>query len=150
MAKSGDSFGKKEKEKQRAKHKQDKAEKMQERKSNAKKKSLDDMMAYIDENGNIVDTPPDPSRRRTVNAEDIEINVAKQRPEEDEDPVRTGTVAFFNEDKGFGFINDSRTKERIFLHIRQLSAPVQEGDQVQFEIEQGPKGLAAVNVKPVR
>ena len=61
MGKSGETFNKKEKEKKRAKQKKDKAEKMEERKANVKKcKSLDEMMAYIDENGNISSTPPRP------------------------------------------------------------------------------------------
>ena len=61
MAKSKETFNKKEKEKKRLKKKQEKMEKMQERKANAEKgKSLDEMMAYIDENGNLSSTPPDP------------------------------------------------------------------------------------------
>jgi hypothetical protein len=67
MAKSGETFGKKEKEKKRAKVKQEKMEKMEERKANVKKgKSLDEMMAYIDENGNISSTPPDPKKNENV------------------------------------------------------------------------------------
>src|SRR4051812_39479022 len=61
MGKSGETFGKKEKEKKRLKDRQEKQEKMEHRKANAKKgKSLDEMMAYMDENGNLSSTPPDP------------------------------------------------------------------------------------------
>ena len=66
MAKSQETFGKKEKEKKRKKQQQEKREKMEERKANAKKgKSLDEMMAYVDdENGARIATPPDPGRRK--------------------------------------------------------------------------------------
>ena len=59
MAKSKETFNKREKEKKRAKAKQEKAEKMRERRANATKgKSLDDMLAYLDENGNLSEQPP--------------------------------------------------------------------------------------------
>lgn len=63
MAKSSETFSKKEKEKKRLKKQRDKVEKMKERKINAQKgKTLEDMMAYIDENGNISSTPPEPQK----------------------------------------------------------------------------------------
>lgn len=148
MGKSGETFNKKEKEKKRAKQKKDKAEKMEERKATAKKgKSLDEMMAYIDENGNISSTPPDPNKRKVFKQEDMQIGVPKHVPGEDEDPVRTGVVSFFNDDKGFGFINDLQTQERVFVHANNLSEPIKEGNRVNFEVEMGPKGPSAVNVK---
>jgi hypothetical protein len=59
MAKSKETFGKKQKEKQRLKKRQDKQQKMEERKANSKKgKSLNEMLAYVDENGNLSSTPP--------------------------------------------------------------------------------------------
>ncbi len=76
MAKSQETFGKKEKQKKRAKQRQDKAEKMEDRKANAKKgKSLEEMMAYIDENGNISSIPPDPRKKKIFNQEDMQIGV---------------------------------------------------------------------------
>ena len=148
MGRSSETFSKKEKEKQRAKQRQEKAEKKEERKANAKKvKSLDEMMAYIDENGNISDTPPDPSKRRVVNQEDIQIGVPKHQHNEEDDAPRLGTVSFFNDAKGFGFINDSQTGERVFIHINQLTEQIREGDKVIFEVEMGPKGPSALNVK---
>ena len=148
MGKSKETFNKKEKEKKRAKQKKDKAEKMEERKANAKKgKSLDDMMAYIDENGNISSTPPDPNKRKVFKQEDMQIGVPKHIPGEDENSVRTGVVAFFNDEKGFGFINDLQTQERVFVHANNLSEPLKEGNRVNFEVEMGPKGPSAVNVK---
>lgn len=147
MAKSQETFGKKEKEKKRLKQRQEKQEKMQDRKANAKEgKSLDDMMAYIDENGNISATPPDPRKKKTFKSEDMQISVPKYEASEEE-TIRTGVVAFFNEEKGFGFINDAKTGERIFVHVNQLTERISENDKVNFEIETGARGLSAANVK---
>jgi len=146
MAKSKQTFNKREKEKQREKERRDKKEKMEERKANqVKGKSLDDMMAYIDEDGNITSTPPDPHKKRTFNAEDIEIGV-RRHVEEEGDSLRQGRVDFFNESKGFGFIID-QYGERIFFHINQLTEPVNENDKVTFEVERGPRGWNATGVK---
>lgn len=148
MAKSKETFGKKEKEKKRLKDRQDKAEKMEKRNANAKKgKSLDEMMAYIDENGNISSTPPDPRKKKVFNQEDMQIRVPRQDEIEQEDVTRMGVVSFFNDEKGFGFINDLKSGERIFVHVRQLTEEVRENDKVTFEIEMGPKGPSATNVK---
>ena len=62
MARSKETWNKREKEKKKIKQRLDKQEKMQERKSNATKKTLDDMLAYIDEDGNITSTPPEPGK----------------------------------------------------------------------------------------
>jgi CspA family cold shock protein len=61
--------------------------------------------------------------------------------------MSTGTVKFFNEAKGFGFIVDNETKEEIFVHISGLVDNINEGDIVTFETEKGKKGMNAVNVK---
>ena len=141
-----DSSAKKEKEKKRAKQKQDKAEKMLERKANSSKgKSLEDMMAYIDENGNLSSTPPDPKKMVEVSADSISLGPS--RPSEPEDTVRKGIVTFFNETKGYGFITDNKSKASVFVHVNQLSEKVKEGNLVTFEVERGAKGLTAVNVK---
>jgi len=145
MAKSKETFGKKEKEKQRLKHRQDKQQKMEERKANAKKgKSLDEMMAYIDENGNISSMPPDPKKKKVFKQEDMNTGVPVH---EEEDPLRNGTVTFFNDAKGYGFIKDAKTQESVFVHANQLSELIKENDKVNFMVERGPKGLNAVNVK---
>ena len=148
MGKSQETFGKKEREKKRQKNKQDKKEKMEERKANASKgKSLDDMMAYIDENGNISSTPPDPKKMKQFKQEDMQISVPKQQPIDPADLIRSGVVTFFNNDKGYGFIKDVQSGESVFIHANQLSSPIKENDKVTFEIESGPRGLSAVNVK---
>ena len=147
MARSTETFNKKEREKKRQKKSQDKKEKAEERKANASKgKSLEDMMAYIDEYGNITSTPPDPSRKLKINTEDIQIAVPKQENIV-EDIVRTGIVAFFNEAKGYGFIKDTQTQESIFVHVNSLSEPIKENNKVTFEVEPGQKGPTAVRVK---
>ena len=144
MARSKETFNKREKEKQRQKQKQEKREKMEERKANASKsKSLDDMLAYIDENGNISSTPPDPSKRKIFKSEDIEIGVPK--PVEEEETVNEGRIDYFNDAKGFGFIIQ-RNGERIFFHVNQLKEEVREGDIVSYGVERGPKGWNAVEV----
>ncbi len=147
MAKSQETFGKKEKQKKKAKQRQDKAEKMEQRKANAKKgKSLEEMMAYIDENGYISSLPPDPRKKKIFNQEDMQIGVPKHIAGEGE-VIRTGVVTFFNDAKGFGFIKDLQTQESVFIHANQLSEPIKENDKVSFEVEMGPKGANAVNVK---
>jgi cold shock CspA family protein len=148
MAKPKETFNKKEKEKKRLKKKQEKQEKMADRKANAQKgKSLQDMMAYIDENGNLSDTPPDPRRMREIKSEDIQIGVPKHESMPDE--PRTGVIAFFNEAKGFGFINDQQSGERIFVHVNQLVTEVVEGNRVSYEVERGPRGLSATRVSKI-
>lgn len=148
MAKSKETFNKKEKEKLRQKQKQEKKEKMEERKANqVKGRSLDDMMAYIDEDGNIVSSPPDPKKKRVYNLEEIEIGVPKS-VEVEGDNLHEGRIDYFNESKGFGFIIDTRG-EKIFFHVNQLTEQVRERDKVSFEVERGPKGWNAVGVKKI-
>ncbi len=148
MGRSQETFKKKELEKQRQRNKQDKREKMQERRANVQKgKSLEDMIAYIDENGNFSSTPPDPKKKKLFNTEDIQIRTPKQEELVQENTERTGVVTFFNAAKGFGFIKDSATGESAFVHANQLSSMLKENDKVIFEVENGFKGLNAVNVK---
>ncbi|HAD15179.1 MAG TPA: cold-shock protein [Saprospirales bacterium] len=61
--------------------------------------------------------------------------------------MRTGTVKFFNETKGFGFIVDSTNGEEVFVHVTGLVDKIREGDTVTFEVQNGKKGLNAVNVQ---
>jgi cold shock CspA family protein len=150
MSKSHQTWGKKDREQQRQKAKKEKEEKRQIRKETAKKgKSLEEMMAYIDENGNISSTPPDPRKKKEIKAEDIEIGVPKQIPIDPKDLIRKGTVTFFNESKGYGFIKDQETQQSVFVHVNSCNDPIQERSKVSFEVEMGPKGLSAVNVKLV-
>ena len=149
MAKSKETFNKKEKEKKRLKQRQEKREKMEERKANTQKgKALDDMMAYLDENGNLSSTPPDPKKKKIFAAEDMVIGVPKY--EKEEEVAREGVLAFFNHEKGFGFINDTRTGERIFVHMSGFTEPISENNKVTFDVEHGDRGPVAVNVKKLQ
>lgn len=58
-----------------------------------------------------------------------------------------GTVKFFNEAKGFGFIKDDDSSKEYFVHINGLKDSIREDDKVTFDLEEGRKGLNAVNVK---
>lgn len=148
MAKSQESYNKKEKEKKRLQKRQEKQAKAEERKSSGGAGDFDSMIAYVDEFGNITSTPPDPNRKTKVVAENIEISVQK-REEVVEDPIHSGKVDFFNASKGFGFIRETGSDERYFVHVSGLLQAVAEGDKVSFEVERGPKGLTAVSVKKV-
>ena len=61
--------------------------------------------------------------------------------------MKKGKVKFFNATKGFGFINDNETGKDIFVHSSGLKDEVYEGDEVSFEVQDGKKGLNAVNVR---
>lgn len=146
MAKSQQTFNKKEKEKKRLKKRKEKQEKREERKLNSSGGGLENMMAYIDENGNITDTPPDPAKKKKFDAESIVLGVPA-REEEEEEKVKVGTVDFFNHEKGFGFIIEEGTGEKFFVHVHGLIDEIKEGNKVSFELEKGLKGMNAVRVK---
>lgn len=151
MGRSQETSNKKEKEKKKLKKKQEKEVRKKERKSNSEKgKSFEDMLAYVDEFGNLTSTPPDPSRKIEINTEDIQISVAKKEDLEPIDPIRKGTVTFFNDSKGYGFIKDHETQESIFVHINGTEDEIKERDKVSFETEMGQKGLNAVRVKLIK
>jgi len=143
MARTQETFNKKEKEKKRLKKREDKQAKKEERRANSDN-TFDNMIAYVDENGVISNTPPDPSKKIVVDASNIEIGIPKQ---EDLGPViYQGKVDFYNTDKGFGFIKDTKTQDSYFFHVNGLIQPVAEGDLVTFELEKGLKGMNCVRV----
>lgn len=151
MSKSQETWNKKEAEKKRAKKKQDKEQKKEERKANSGgSSSFEDMLAYVDEYGNITSTPPDPLKKIVIKEEDIQIAIPKLADIAPVDTVRKGIVAFFNDSKGYGFIKDMDTQESIFVHINGLVDSIKENNKVSFEVEMGPKGPNAVNVKLVK
>jgi cold shock CspA family protein len=151
MSKSQETWNKKETEKKRLKKKKDKEEKKNERRANSKVSGgFDDMIAYVDENGQISSTPPDPSKKIKINEEDIVISIPKQETMKQEDPVRKGVVSFFNDSKGYGFIKDLETQNSVFVHINGLIDSIKENNMVTYEVEMGQKGPNAVNVKLVK
>jgi len=152
MGKSQETFNKKEKEKKKLKKRQDKEQKKEDRKATATKgQSLDEMLAYVDDEGNISSTPPDPTKKkRVVKQEDIQIGVSRQEAQDPADLIRKGTVTFFNTSKGYGFIKDHDSQESIFVHQNAVTDQIKENDKVSFEVEKGQKGLNAVNVKLIK
>lgn len=146
--KSRETFSKKEAEKNKEKKRKEKEQRKEERKANKGGSSLEEMMAYVDENGNITSTPPDPTKKKVIREEDIEIGVPKQAARQ-EAAARTGRITFFNDSKGYGFIKDLDTQESIFVHINNALDQLKENDKVTFEVEKGPKGPSAVRVKVI-
>jgi len=149
MARSQQTFSKIEKEKKRLKKREEKKKKMDARKAEAKvsgPKGIE--YAYVDHLGNLTDTPPDPSKKIQVTAQDIEISIPKTLESDKEkiNPVRKGTVTFFDSSKGFGFIVDSETQEKYFTHVSGLIDEIGENDKVTFELQKGMKGMNAVKV----
>jgi len=146
MGRSTETFSKKEREKKKLKKHQDKKDRSEDRRTNAVKgQGLTDMMAYVDENGNLTSVPQELGNRKKVSVDDIQISTSKHEDIPVE-IIRKGTVTFFNESKGFGFIKDLQTQESIFVHINSASFPIKENDKVTFEVEPGQKGPNAVKV----
>ncbi len=61
--------------------------------------------------------------------------------------MKKGIVKFFNETKGFGFIKEDDGGQELFVHVSDLKDKIREGDTVEFDVQEGKKGLNAVNVK---
>jgi cold shock CspA family protein len=147
MAKSQNRSIKNEKEKKKLQKRQEKEQRKEERKGQSKDgNSLDSMMAYVDEYGNITSTPPDPTKKFTIKADDIVIGVPTQDASS-RNSTRKGVVLFFNASKGYGFIKDSMTGESVFVHSNELTSPLDKDDTVEFETQRTPRGLAAINVQ---
>lgn len=146
MGKSSETFNKREKEKKRLQKRKDKEQKKEERKAGAKdNKSFEDMIAYVDENGNFSSTPPDVTRKKTVREADIDLT-SRNKGSGTAPGLRMGFVKFFDKDKGYGFIKDSATQDEFFFHFRSANFPIAQSDQVAFDTEQSPKGANAVRI----
>ena len=143
MSKFGDSYNKKEREKKRRKRKEEKAKRKEQRKKEGKTEEF----MYMDSDGNLVNTPPEPTKKKAIKLEEIQISTPKQDKSEQTDFVREGIVKFFNPEKGYGFIQDKETKESFFVHVNNLKDEIIDNDKVTFEVGKGPKGPVAVEVK---
>ena len=142
-----DSFTKKENIKKKLQKKKEKAMRREERKEiNDKGKELDDMIMYVDANGQLTSTPPDRSNDEGVDLSNIQLGAA---PIEAEEVIKMGTVTFFNE-KGYGFITEEKSKENIFFHSNNCTELVKKGNRVSFEIEKSPKGFSAFDIKVIK
>ena len=145
MGRSQESFNKKDVRNKKEKKRKEKAAKKL-AKRDGEKSSFDDMIAYVDENGVITSEPIDPTSKTEIKLEDIEISVPKGSDEE-VDPIRKGTITFFNESKGFGFIKDLETKQDVFVHANNVIGEIKEGNLVTYEVEMGQRGPNAVRVQ---
>jgi len=148
MGRSQETFNKKDVRNKKEKKRKEKEKKKLARKENEKKSSLDDMLVYVDEYGMLTSEPPDPTKKKDVKLEDIEIGIPTRPDAEEIDPIRKGIVSFFNDSKGYGFIKDIETKESVFVHVNNvLEDDIKEGNLVTYEVEMGQKGPTAVKVK---
>lgn len=148
MGRSQETTSKKDKEKKRQKKRKDKEAKKEERKASSEgKKSFEDMLAYVDEDGRISSTPPDPLKKKQFKVEDIDLGMPKREEAEIPAGIRRGSVTFFNTSKGYGFIKDLDSQESIFVHLNGLVDSIKENDKVTFEVEMTPKGYNAIDVK---
>jgi len=146
MAKGSTTFNKREKEKRRLQKRQEKELKKEERKANGgDSKSFEDMLAYVDENGNLSSTPPDLSRKQVIREADIELT-SRNKGGSTPSFMRKGFVKFFNEEKGFGFIKDTMSGEEFFFHFQAADFQVTQSANVTFDIAPGPKGMVAVKI----
>ncbi|MBN2757100.1 MAG: cold shock domain-containing protein [Bacteroidales bacterium] len=147
MGRTQETFNKKDVRAKKEKKRKEKEKKKLAKKDTDKKSSLDDMIAYVDENGMITSTPPDPNKKKVINAENIEISIPKSENLKEVDIIRKGVVTFYNDSKGYGFIKDSETKESVFVHVNNVIDEIKENNMVTFEVEMGQKGPTAVKVK---
>jgi cold shock CspA family protein len=145
MGRSQESFNKKDVRNKKDKKRKEKEAKKLARKD-GEKSSFEDMIAYVDENGVITSEPIDPKSKTEIKLEDIAVSVPKGSTEEI-DPVRKGTVSFYNESKGFGFIKDLETKQDVFVHANNVLGEIKEGNLVTYEVENGQRGPNAVRVQ---
>ena len=148
-----DTFNKKERNKKKLQKRKEKEQRREERRHepSGKGKSLDDMIAYVDENGNISATPPDPTKIKEVPLEEIRIDVPKDEPA-DPDALPTGVVTYFDASKGYGFISNQGTQDRVFVHVNQLADPgvvLNTGDKVEYTAVKGPRGWQAESVRKI-
>ncbi len=147
MARSN-SFNKKEIEKNKKQKKKEKLQKKEERKLQGTS-SFEDMIAYVDANGMIVDEPPVITKRDEIAIEDIEVSIPrKEVVEEVGEP--TGRVDFYDESRGFGFIKERDSVNKFFFHKSNAEPGIQEDHMVTYRLERGPKGMNAVDVKIIR
>ena len=144
MGRSQESFHKKEVSKKKEKRRKDKEKKRLERKVSTKSSNFDDMIAYVDENGMLTSTPPETKKK--YDASEIEVSTPKQDPSQS-NKIKSGKLTFFNEIKGYGFINEEVTGQSVFVHINDFKDDIKKGDRVSFEMGKGQRGPSAFNVK---
>ncbi|MGV8096707.1 MAG: cold-shock protein [Mangrovibacterium sp.] len=138
------SFNKRELEKKKEQKRQEKQKRKEDRKASNSTGSFWNMIAYVDENGVITSTPPNPDNKQEVDAGNIAVSTPKK--EETEETLMKGRVEHFNQGKGYGFIKNIGGTEKYFFHISNVSGQINEGDIVSFQLERGQKGMNAVRI----
>ena len=152
MAKSQQTFNKSEREKKKQKKQKEKRERKAQRKMEKEERgklSFEEQIAYVDHQGNLVDTPPDPTKRKEIKAENIVLGATREQLNTGNEK-RVGRVKFFSEDKGYGFIIDNETKEELFVHIKQCLYKPEVNDIVSFIVKSGNQGPVAAKVTKVK
>ncbi|MBL1407138.1 cold-shock protein [Sphingobacterium faecale] len=126
MAKSQLTFNKKERAKKKQQKKQEKQERREINKSNNNKgKSLEEMFAYVDEFGNISDTPP--TQVYKFKEEDL------HRPVEDEDEFLYGKVSYYNDTGNYGFIRDNQSRDTVYFNDKLAGKTLSLNQQVKYK-----------------
>lgn len=148
-----ETFNKKERNKKKLQKRKDKEQRREEKRMEAttKGKTLEDMIAYVDEDGNLSETPPDKRKLNPIALEDIAIGTPREAPD-DPDALPTGTISYFDASKGYGFITNPKNQERIFVHRNQLADPsvvLATGDKVEYQAIKGPRGMQAELVRKI-
>lgn len=139
-----DTYNKKEREKKKDLKRKEKQSRKDARKEGATEGGWESMIAYVDENGNLSDTPPDPTaKKKEIKANSIEIGVPRREKEEDDLVIR-GIVNYFDDSKGYGFIKSN--DEDFFFHQNNYAGVPLKGQKVRFEKEKGLKGWVAIKI----
>lgn len=140
------SFTKRDLEKKKQEKRLAKQQKKEERKTGGTA-SFEDMIAYVDENGRISNTPPIASDKpQEVDMSTIAISTPR-REDEPIELIHEGRVEHFNLSKGYGFVKDLKNTEKYFFHISGLIDSVVENNIVTFELERGSRGMNAVKIQ---
>lgn len=96
---------------------------------------------YVDENGNLSSSPPGVKKATENKPERPAAGPVQMR--------HTGILERFNESKGYGFIKDQLTRKTVFVHVHNVDGTLQVNDMVEFEVQESPKGAAAVKVRKI-
>lgn len=144
MGRSSGTFSKRDKEKKRLQKRQEKEQKKEDRKAEGSR-SFEEMLAYVDENGNLTSTPPDQSRRKVIKETDINLS-SRNKGSVNTPTAREGVIKFFDHAKGYGFVRDMQSQEEFFFHFSSADFEVAQSDAVTFETEVSPRGINAVRI----
>ncbi len=140
-----ESYSKKEFNKKKLEKQREKEKRREERKiNNDKGKHFDDMIMYVDENGQLTEVPPTENRNSEIELSEIQLGAA---PIEAESKQKSGIITFLNEEKEYGFITSSKGGENLFFHLSNCAHQVKKGNKVIFEVVKSPKGFAAIDIQ---